>query len=511
MIAKVLRVLAAALVAAPVALALAGSATAQSGVSVNDAERATVRVAVIAEDGSGGRTLYGTGSGFVVAPNLVVTNAHVVSAARQQANFGIAVVPPEGDGMIAARIIQFSPLSDLALLEFRGGPDIPAVTISSLEPHPGDAIIALGFPDVDDLHRPADELVRPTLPSRTTGSIASLRDRAPTGDPIPTINHEAVISSGSSGGPLLDECGRVIGVNTWHARGEDTQESRSVASRASQLLDFLQDAGVTPQTTSQRCLSFAERVEAERAATVDALQVQNRDLTSKLEMADRLTRTAVVILIGGTLALFVAVGVLGALLLSRRTPHPAHPAPEHAHEPHKKSALGVAAVVGGAAVAAIIVLAAGVALLHARGEHAQSVHLSGAMSCTLDRTASRDPGDADELSFTVTGDMCVNQRLTYAAAHDGRWQRVLLVSGQQALDVLTIDPATSEYRRDRYVLSQSAYSAAGAAANEAPPDSCSTANARDIVARRNAALIRFAEGQPAQRQVWRCAPAEAGR
>src|SRR6185295_11951462 len=116
----------------------------------------------------------------------------------------------------------------------------------------------------------------------------------------------------------LDECGRVIGVNSWHVSAADTRESRGVATRTAQLLEFLEGAGITPRTTNQRCMTFAERVENERATTIEALQEQNRDLTSKLETADRLTRIAVVILIGGTLALFVAVGVLGALLLSRR-------------------------------------------------------------------------------------------------------------------------------------------------------------------------------------------------
>lgn len=484
--------------------------------SITDTERSTVRVAVIADNPSG-RFLYGTGSGFVVGERLIVTNAHVVAAARSQPEFSIAIVPPEGETMVPARIIRYSAISDLALLEYIGGPDLPPATISLLEPHAGDAIIALGFPDVDDLERPAADLVRPTPPSRTTGSIASLRDRAPTGDPIPTINHEAAISSGSSGGSLLDECGRIIGVNTWHTRGAETGEGRGVATRASQLIDFLEEAGVTPVLTDQRCLTFQERIAAERTATVEALEEQNRALTEKLEMADRLTRVAVIILIGGTLALFVAVGVLGALLLSRRhhlaPPHEAphhevpHPQADH-HHPHKRGALGVAAVIGGATVAAILVTAAGVAFLRAQSkqptEPAENAFI-GTMQCTFDAEASKAANGVGDTSFTVVDEMCVNGRTLYAQEpNGGRYQRALLSGDTRTIDVLTIDPVTGLFSRDRHPLSDASYAAALEAAGAPTADGCSGAGAQQAVANRNEALLRFTGDAPSQRIVWHC-------
>lgn len=493
-----------ALIAAPVA----------AQTSISEAERATVRIALIAEDPAG-PMLAGTGSGFVVAPNLVVTNAHVVAAARQQPNFSVAVVPPEGEGLVPARIVRYSQLNDLALLEFHGGPDVPPATIATLEPRPGDAVATLGYPDVDDLQRPATELVRPTAPSRSSGNVVALRDRAPNGEPIPTINHEAAISSGSSGGPLVDECGRVIGVNTWHTRGMQTLEVRGVATRASQLISFLEEAGVTPRLTDERCLSFAERVEAERVATVSALENQNRELAAKLETADRLTRLALVILICGTLALFIAVIVLGGLLLSRRgrtvvVPNaPVHHEPAVEHPPRR--ALGVAAVVGGATVAAVIVVAASIWLLRARGapeaENAPN-NFAGDMACAFDASASEGAGEAEDTSFNVSGALCVNGRTLYAPAADGRYQRVILSGGERALDVMTIDPESGQFSRERYPLSESAFDSAAAAAGAASAPSCDAEGARAAVTARNQSLMQFAEGQPSQRLVWRCTPAQ---
>lgn len=514
LVGKTLRFLAAALF-----VALAGPAAAQT--SVDEAERGIVRVVVILET-SEGRMLYGSGSGFVVAPNLVVTNAHVVAPARQRAEYELAVVPPEGDGLMPARIIRFSPLSELALLEFSGGAPMQPLTISTVEPHPGDGVVALGYPDVDYQGATGADLLRPAPASRTSGQISSLRDTAPTGEAIPSINHQAVISSGSSGGPLLDECGRVIGVNAWHVSGQDTRETRGVSTRAAQLLDFLDEAGVTPTLSDERCLSFAERIEAERASTISALQTQNTELASKLETADRLTRIAVVILIAGTLALFVAVCVLGAFVLSRRrerhheahtNAHLGHGQPQVSGNPAPFEAparrrVGVVAIVAGAAVAAVLIVAAGVALLRAQNSQTAVIpdapEFSGAISCTLDREASVGAQGVSDMSFTASGQLCVNERTLYAPLDGGpAFRRAIVLGETRVLDVLTIDPSTGEFRRERYPLDEEDFAAANQAVAESGAGrGCDGDPA--AVARRNETLMQFTQGTPRQRLVWHC-------
>lgn len=349
--------------AAAFALALA-ALTAPPASAQREADTAIVRVAVILERPEG-RMLAGAGSGFVVAPNLVVTNAHVVAQARQQPDFSVVVIPPHSETPLTARIIAYSALSELALLEYRGGPDIAPLTISTVEPQPGDSVIALGYPDVDFQGAQGEDLLRSTEPSRTSGEIASLRERAPTGEAIPTINHQAVISSGSSGGPLLDECNRVIGVNSWHVRGAETHETRAVALRAPTLLDFLDNSGVTPQTTDERCLSMAERVEAERLATVQALQNQNEQLSEKLATADRLTRMSMIVLGAGALSLFIAVCVLGALLVSKPRQGD-NLVPQPFEEPRRRSFAGIIAAI---ALAVIILAAAALLLTRTQAEN----------------------------------------------------------------------------------------------------------------------------------------------
>src|SRR5687768_2440223 len=93
-------------------LALASPARAQDDVAA--ASRGVVRVVVVqVEDGE--IIDFGHGSGFAVAPNRIVTNAHVVELAiADPANVVIGVVPSEGSQSYGARVVAVDRSRDLA-------------------------------------------------------------------------------------------------------------------------------------------------------------------------------------------------------------------------------------------------------------------------------------------------------------------------------------------------------------------------------------------------------------
>lgn len=142
-----------------------------------------------------------TGSGFVWhAPSgglFVITNAHVVGKTTR-----LTAVLNDGQQM-DADVVGSDELTDVAVVRLHGNapPALPTAPAGSLRP--GDAVIALGSP-LNFEH------------SVTTGRVSGLhRTRIDASHPMtPYIQTDVPTNPGSSGGPLLDEQGRVVGINT---------------------------------------------------------------------------------------------------------------------------------------------------------------------------------------------------------------------------------------------------------------------------------------------------------
>ena len=255
----------------------------------------------------------------------------------------------------------------------------------------------------------------------------------------------------------------MLGVNSWHVSGADTRETRGVSTRAAQLLQFLDEAGVSPNLRTNAACRW-KRASPPTGKPRSARWSGKIRNWKKLETADRLTRIAVVILMAGTLALFVAVVVLGAVVLGRRRPPASQAQAEHVlhqvdqdHDHAPRRRLGIVAVVLGATAAAVLVVMAGAALWRAQGEArtqiiADTPRFAGQISCTLDRDASVGAQGVSDMSFSASGALCVNERTLYAPSDGGRFQRAIVLGEARALDVLTIDPANGEFRRERYPL-----------------------------------------------------------
>lgn len=137
------------------------------------------------------------GSGFIIAPNLIATNAHVVAGIKKPYVENI-------NGSHLSKIIYFNPSLDFAILKTTNLPNKPLNIDYSSQPD-GTPGVALGYPGGGPLKTSAAAILsqfnavgRNIYGSgTTTRTIYELR-----ADVIP----------GNSGGPLIEQDGRVMGV-----------------------------------------------------------------------------------------------------------------------------------------------------------------------------------------------------------------------------------------------------------------------------------------------------------
>jgi S1-C subfamily serine protease len=133
------------------------------------------------------------GTGFFIAADTIVTNAHVVSG-----NAYVSLRLASGDRS-QARVSTIAPDQDLAVLRVSGGRTAPAtLPLGDLRGvRIGEEVIAIGSPF--------------GLQNTVTRGIVSALRRSGT---LMLLQTDAAINPGNSGGPIVDRRGRVIGVAT---------------------------------------------------------------------------------------------------------------------------------------------------------------------------------------------------------------------------------------------------------------------------------------------------------
>ncbi|OUL98851.1 hypothetical protein A8M77_29605 [Variovorax sp. JS1663] len=215
-------------------------------------EQATAMVLVPSPDGSS----LGTGTGFFIAPDLLVTNRHVVDKAGRR----VLLVSTALRSVRRASVLRITTSSsvgspDFALLRLEDG-TAPGVLDMTTEISKLSSVVAAGFPGVVVQNDPrfrrllaGDSSVAPDL-SLTQGAVQSLQTGA---DGMPLIVHTASIAKGNSGGPLVDACGRLVGVNTFINVDQSQSSKINYAIRSPVMQAFLQSSGTAARADARAC------------------------------------------------------------------------------------------------------------------------------------------------------------------------------------------------------------------------------------------------------------------
>lgn len=143
----------------------------------------------------------GAGTGVVLDDGYIVTNAHVVDGASE-----VEVTVPGTGATIAATIVGTDPANDIAVLHVDDTSGlVPASLGSSDRAAVGDSVVAIG-----------NALALEGGLTVTQGIVSALHRSVETeeGTLDSLIQTDAAISSGNSGGPLVNDHGEVIGINS---------------------------------------------------------------------------------------------------------------------------------------------------------------------------------------------------------------------------------------------------------------------------------------------------------
>ena len=187
-------------------------------------EESVLRVVVVSRAG------VSTGSAVVInRQGYIATNYHVIDGAVK-----IAIADITKDDLVEIESkVWSSPGKDLAILKLKEPLGKPAI-FSTRIPAKGAGVTAIGYPGVADRAVSSiDSILGTSLAKEATltkGVIGRTFDgpwNGVSGETVRIVQHSAQINGGNSGGPLFDECGRVIGLNT---QGATRQSSGAAAT-----------------------------------------------------------------------------------------------------------------------------------------------------------------------------------------------------------------------------------------------------------------------------------------
>jgi S1-C subfamily serine protease len=439
------------------------------------ATRGVVRVILVATDGSEAYFV-GHGSGVAVAPDKILTNAHVVELTREEKSIVIGVIPSEGRRSYGGKVIAYSPGNDLALIQLEEG-RIPPATFYSGAVADGQPVVAIGYPGTVDRAQGLNlqDMIEPLSPVKSSGTVSAGR----TSRQFDTLLHTAPMASGNSGGPLVDSCGRVLGINSFGSLSDGSDAEFGFAISNREIASFLRQAGVAFARTSVPCKS-AEMVQEEEARRIAEEQAK---LAEEQRQAEDARRAAIlsardkaeqqiiserenVMALAAVLLALAVLGTGGSVLMVN----------QGKRKPGIAAGVGAGILLLGAIVTFIarpsfssIDDRAKLLLPKDMGQTTKIRQPLGKNICRIDESRSRiTVSDISDVTLDWGAKGCVNGNMQFGQSGT-RWSRSVLPGDNATIDVRSFDPANGTYIIERYL-----------------PDTATIQNAREIQGRLSA-------------------------
>ena len=213
----------------------------------------------------------GHGAGFVLnAQGHIATNHHVVAG-------GGRILARHGERTALAETVWASERLDLAVLRVRNNRlgALRPLPLAIAPPAPLLDVLAVGFPGA------ANAVTAAIAPSYNEGSVGRVVEGTWGLGRVRIVQHSADINPGNSGGPLLDACGRVVGVNTAFAAASlsltadgpriDAPSGVFWAAFSGELADALDALAIPYESASDACEAAPAWVPTQSAVLAVAL------------------------------------------------------------------------------------------------------------------------------------------------------------------------------------------------------------------------------------------------
>jgi len=218
-------------------------------ITIEKARDATVLVATRNENNQMGN---GFGTGVLISETgIVLTNYHVIHRAEV---IRVWFYDPTDSNYSFAKVIGIDPVADLALLQLELDPDTPPPVYLEIEPETpliSSPVVAIGHP-------------MGLQWSVTTGTINHQERPGKITPYVNVVQHSAEINKGNSGGPLINENGDIVGINTYILAPDGQWTGVAYAIRGDTIYNsveqMLEDGVVTYAAFKIRLINLSEFV-----------------------------------------------------------------------------------------------------------------------------------------------------------------------------------------------------------------------------------------------------------
>lgn len=486
---------------------------------IGAASRSVVRVAIFSS-AEGQRELIGHASGIVVAPDKILTNAHVIEEAQFDDSMTFIIVPSQGAKIYEAKIIDTAPDKDLALLQLSGGARLTPATMFTGSVADGSDVFAIGYPANVDIALDASEedMMHGQPPVKTRGTVSSGRSSKN----VDSMLHTAPIAPGNSGGPLVDPCGRVVGINSFGSVADGGGSEFYFAVSVREIRTFLARDKIPLRVVDSECRSAADisREESEREATARAKVEAEARLAAELRgtKESKARRTAEYAIVGerenhlalAGLLVLLSIGAAGVvwqfsergkrremqiagvatslLLLSGLYAYGSRPSFDEVENRMRA-----------------ILLTSSTEPESAEAAAAPAVGATGNLVCTIQPERSRITiSETSPVKFSWTDKGCVNGRTQYAE-NAGRWSRAIVSATEDQASIVSYTPGSSTYRVERYLPGADAMATVRAAKQRNDVKGCSADQAiTGKVEAMNKAVRGALSGEPQELLIFDC-------